>query len=1037
MDASARLPQLTPRLKAVAAKRGGLALVLWGEAGVGKSWTATEGVKGLGCRAFRVQAARPLHQLAASLPRPKRLPGWADASLRRLSGGETLEPAQLIDTLSALLAALTPVVVTVEDLHEAEPLRLELWGKLAERARHTRGLALLATGRAAPPAPFEGLRLTGLSEGDARDLLEREAGAPLPEAATRWIYTRAEGNPLFTAEYFRYLARMGLLWNDTRRWHWREPPAGLIPQTLEALIETLLLRSGTGATQAVLEAAAFLPPDVSPERLFAVAGVAPDDAETLRALAHSELFTGRAFVHPLFREVVAQSLTPVRRRELAHRALAVFEGEKRQLAGFIADAELEPEAALRLLEGAAAEAWAAGQPYGAALFGAQAVSYAEGETQVRLAVEAAEVLQRFDLPRATQLCERVLQNPALSAEAVQLYTQLLAQQGRMDEVEVFLKSLAPTLLAELEPISLLISRYHLAGDSKAVLEAWEAQPDLQAEPTLEVLRAVAGSALALGQMARAEALVEQGLRTAGSGARRSDFLSLKSLIFYHQGRYTEAEAVSRELLALPDLSDNPRTRSSALVNRAAFLRNLGRYAEMGRCLEEALMIRRASGDARAYAFAQAALAELYLEQGRYDEAEDLLVEALETLSRYGPSRFLTNTHAMASLLYTAQATPMSRLLALRHGEQALRAARNSGSPRMVRESLFEASVANTFAGNAQRGLELAEEAEGLAETAGDSAQDACRTAWARALAYEGLDEVGEAESCFRQALERARAVGLEIEAQKLAFELDRLRGDREGAAMKLEWFRSRDLGHGVNLVARAFPELIGRVSPTASPVAEEEGGSEARLEVLGPLRLVRQGTAHPVQGRKRRDLLLLLLEARLSGRDELEQLTLIDALYPEDAEDVALGALKQLVFQTRKALGDGVIVRTTRGYALGAVTSDAEQFLTTRDTSLWRGAYSGAQEANGEAAVQDVLYDALRQEAGRMLEADSQEAARLGRLLLETYPYDASALRLTLRALSGDPRSLEAVYSHSRRVFAEVGETLPERWTDFLASPTL
>lgn len=1040
MDAPTLLAQLTPRLKAVAVRRGGLALVLWGEAGIGKSWAASELLTGLGCRTFRAQAAQPLHAFTVSLPRPKRLPSWADASLKRLERGETLEPTQLVDTLSALIAALSPLVILIEDLHEAEPLRLELWARLAETVRHTRGVALLATSRAAPSEPFEGVRLTGLSEAATRALLEREAGALLPQAATGWIHARSEGNPLFALEYFRHLARMGLLWNDTRRWHWRAPPDGLIPITLEALIETFLFRSGAGTVRAVLEAAALLPPDVSLERLFKVAGVRPDDADTLRALSHSELFARGAFVHPLFREVVARSLTPARRRELARQALEEFGEDRRRQAGFIADAALEPERALAILEGAAEEAHAAGQPYSAALFGAQAVPYAEGESQVGLAVSAAEVLQRFDLLRATQLCEDVLQNPALSARAVQLYTQLLAQQGRMDEVEAFLKTLSPTLLAELDPASLLISRYHLAGNSRSVLDLWVAQPEFHTEPTLEVLRAVAGSALASGQVARAQALVEQGLSAAGQGERRWEFLSLKSLVFYHQGLYAEAEGANRELLALPELLDHPRARSSALVNRAAFLRNLGRYAEMSTCLDEALTIRRTSGDARAYAFAQAALAELYLEQGRYDEAEDLLNEALETLSRYGPSRFLTSTHAMASLLYSAQATPMSRLLALKHGEQALRYARDSGSPRMIRESLFEASVANTFAGTVQRGLDLADEAEALAEEAGDSAQDACRTAWARALALEALGEVGEAEACFRKALELARTVGLELEAQKLAFELARLAGDRLGAAARLEWFRSHGLGHGVNLVGRAFPELTAPASPTPSSAERNKDSSEKSglsLEVLGSMRIVHQGRVQPVQGRKRRELLVLLLEARLSGRDELGQLALIDALYPDDGEDVALGALKQLVFQTRKALGDRVIVRTPGGYALGAVVSDAERFLKTRDTNLWRGLYLGVQETGSEAAVQDVLYDALRQEAWRVLEDDPQEAARLGRILLEADPYDADALRLTLRALGEDARSLEALYSHSRRLFAEVGETLPENWAVFLTASVL
>jgi len=207
--------------------------------------------------------------------------------------------------------------------------------------------------------------------------------------------------------------------------------------------------------------------------------------------------------------------------------------------------------------------------------------------------------------------------------------------------------------------------------------------------------------------------------------------------------------------------------------------------------------------------------------------------------------------------------------------------------------------------------------------------------------------------------------------------------------------------------------------------------------VLGPLRLVRQGKVEEVRGQKRKELLAYLLEARLAGRAEVPQLELLDALYPDEPEDVATGALKQLVFQLRKSLGTGAILRTGSGYALGDLGSDAEGFLKSGDTRLWRGVYREDTQGQNQETVASALYHALYLQAADLLTKDPAEAARLGQLLLTADPYDAEALRLTMNALQacGHQRAVEQLYRQGRSQLAEVGELLPERWTSFLAAP--
>jgi len=199
---------------------------------------------------------------------------------------------------------------------------------------------------------------------------------------------------------------------------------------------------------------------------------------------------------------------------------------------------------------------------------------------------------------------------------------------------------------------------------------------------------------------------------------------------------------------------------------------------------------------------------------------------------------------------------------------------------------------------------------------------------------------------------------------------------------------------------------------------------------LGPL-----GAGLPVRGQKRQHLLVALLEAQWRGQPEVTRLALMDALYPGAGEAQARASLRELIHQTRASFGPGVIQTTPDGYALGAVTSDAALFLEGGDTRLWRGLApqdAGAGEHGG--AMNEALHLAL----GRHIEAamctDPQEAARAARLLLDAEPYDLDILRLALKALrtAGNHRSLSRVYGAAHARLREVGERLPERWSEFL-----
>lgn len=298
------------------------------------------------------------------------------------------------------------------------------------------------------------------------------------------------------------------------------------------------------------------------------------------------------------------------------------------------------------------------------------------------------------------------------------------------------------------------------------------------------------------------------------------------------------------------------------------------------------------------------------------------------------------------------------------------------------------------------------------------------------MALAALGRTPEALVALQEGVQVAETYGNVLDTQRIGLEHDRLTGNVESARERLAWFEERGLQNGVNLAARYFPEL-------ASGAAEVRVEELARLKVLGPMRAVRGGRAEGVRGEKRRQLLALLLGARIGGRSEVEQLTLLDALYPGEPEDAAGAALKQLVFQLRKGLEESVIVRTPSGYALGALGSDAEAFLKSGDTRLWRGAYLEDTPAADEA-VRDALYHALKARLDEVLEHDPAEAARVGHILTDAEPYDTEALRLAMRALRhlGNLRAAEKLYRKGRERLLEVGETLPESWRAFLEPKT-
>ena len=1022
--------------KPVVLRRSGAAVALWGEAGIGKTFTARSMLREVSCRSFSVHADAPLSGIVRALPRPKRLPVWAERNLERLERNEHLDATDSANALAAVLIGIAPVVLQIEDIHEADIERTELWTTLAGIAQRSKGMGLLITSRAEPPPPFRAVRLEPMSRALSDTLIAAEARAEIPNEALEWIHQRAAGNPLFALEYFRFLARMGHLWSDAKRWHWRAPEGKMVPVTVEALIESVISRVADAPRLiGALEAKAILPPGAS-ETLWAnVAGLEPEELSGVRdQLEERGLLVRGEFAHPLYREVMSRNLDPQKRRELSR---CVFQALKREdvrvAATFVGDAKLGPEEALRFLERAAETARDSGDAIQVAQFLAQAVDFARGETKGRLALEAARGLRSVYSAEALRLAELAVNHMTNNTEAIFELAELHVTEQRMDDATRALERLPASERDGRTWWARQIFVKSWAGNPSQAIELWEAHPEWHEGADVDLIYRIAW-ALPQNRNAERVALAEKTLeRPDLSALDRAKLLSVIATVAYAEFRPAQSAELYTEVIQLAREAGNRSGEAAMLGNRANALCDLDRYADSRADLEASMSLHAESGSRLGVSFAQQSLADLLIDFGEYEPAEEMLLEALEVMQRVDPSEFLVDCHVKLSDLYLAWQPAHGAIMALKHAQAALRVGQGLGLPRAIRKGLVSLAAALNANGEHARALDCADRAIALSEA--NELRNSVSARVERATALEGLGQRDGALESFRRIELAAREQEPQKTIHEIGLEIDRLTGDARSARERLAWFESHGLKHCLSLVRRYFPGLEN-AAPATPPSAPGASNSLAvRLELLGPARMLIDDQPVLGRGAKRLELLVVLLEARIRGRAEVPQLELCDALYPDASEPQAVQSLKKIVQLVRGSLGKGAILTTGTGYALGEVSSDAEAFLLTGDTRLWRGAYlDGVNLSRDDETVRDALYDALRAKTQALVTADLKEAARIARLLVDAEPYDRACLELAVRALraSDNHRSLTRLYDDARARFQDIGEALPERWQDLL-----
>ena len=714
---------LPGRLFGLTVRRPSFALTLCGEAGIGKSFTARALLAGCTCATFSTPATRPLASLLLALPRPRKCPAPLERLLERLAEGEALAPDVVQDALSALLGALAPFVLYAEDLHEAVPETLLGLTRLAERVSGLRGVGLLSSSRTPPPPPFEVVMLERLSAAHSRELLETEVHTPLPPEACEWVYTRAAGNPLYTLEFFRALARAGHAWSDGQRWHWRAPPESLVPASVEALIERALLGAADSEkTRWALETLALLA-DTEPSEplLCQVAGL--EQAEFAGAAAQLRargVLTESGFAHPLYRELTLKNLSAAQRIERSRRAVAALEDcDIEAAAGFVPDAALDSGRALDLLKRAATRARERGDLGRAGRFLALAVPLAAGAEHGELALEGAHMLRSAQMDKALELVEIAAQTLIDPLEATLLWADLLAYLGRSSDAEALFAQIAEGQRSGPQGLSRRLILLAAAGRLTETVALWEAHPELHALEDGELFSQAAFALSSVGQQERADALIEQALSWDSlSLASRCQLLSGRGGVLFRRGEYEVAEQYYTEALGIARDQGIVRAVPSISFNRGYLRCNMGRYDEAMVDLEHASACWSELGNMRWHAHAQVNLAQVETQRQRFEAAEQRLLGSLEVLTTLDPNDSLYDCLNALCTLYEEWETPYSLVLLEKYARQCGAVADALNSPRNRSSARRWLGVVELGNGRLEQALELFGQALEISETVG-------------------------------------------------------------------------------------------------------------------------------------------------------------------------------------------------------------------------------------------------------------------------------------------------------------------------------
>ena len=301
--------QQTPFLPFIEVVRGSFR-VSAGEAQQGVAQKLEVGLTALGLGSAR-NLGLLLHLLGLKVP---------DDALKGLDGVLIgLRTHQLLRQLLEARCRLSPVVMTIEDLHWIDSASEKLLDKIVDGEAKLR-LLLLTTHRPEYSPPWldrsvvTNLPLEPLPIGDIRRLIrERLSVEALPEQIAWQVAEKAEGNPLFAEEIVSFLTERGIGRTNTGKLNF---DATVLTTAMPASVQSLLTARVDRLAQndrTLLQAASVIGRRFDPQLLAATIGERDVDA-SLAAMQALDLIRpeGKSidyvFKHALVRDALYQSL---------------------------------------------------------------------------------------------------------------------------------------------------------------------------------------------------------------------------------------------------------------------------------------------------------------------------------------------------------------------------------------------------------------------------------------------------------------------------------------------------------------------------------------------------------------------------------------------------------------------------------------------------------------------------------------------------------------------------------------------------------
>jgi DNA-binding CsgD family transcriptional regulator len=677
---------------------GGSALLLEGDAGIGKTVLWQEGVHQARARDFRVLTARAAHSetrtafatvgdlfapvLDETLPRlvPVQRIALEIAFLMREPEGTPPEGRLLAMALLSIVRVLTedrPLVLGLDDVQWVDASSAGIL-RFVLRRLEKQPVGVLATVRGRPDkAPLElgafvALRripVAPLSVGAIQRFLWSRLTLNLPRPTLVRVHEVSGGNPFFALEVGRALVEGTIRADD-----------GLhvsLPDTLRGVVAKRLSSLPSQVRETLVAVAALAAPSIP--LLAPLARTAVEEVEFARQRGVLELDGDRIrFTHPLLAPVCYEDM-PLYRRRWLHRRLADLDVDPEERARHLAIAATGPDEEIAAeLDAAAAHARSRGAAQAAAELAERAIAVTSPEAVDRInrrrITAADQCFYAGDPQKAAALLEEAIGSSrpgALRAEALcQLGDVRVATEGLRVAEKVFVRALAEPGLEIGQRSYLLSNLAFLAcrrGEFREAVRSADAALALAeklAEPELLIygLTTVAETTFWCSGRTGLD-LLDRALeieRAAGHGTPCDDAASLRPGLgaallgprhtlakqLGRSDRYDEARAVWRELIAYAAERGDPeagaRRMSLAELEVAA-----GAWDEAARLSGKAMELNRETGREIFEQLCRMVLAQIDAYKGAAEKARQEIPDLLQLAEE---AAFATRAHDLIHAL---------------------------------------------------------------------------------------------------------------------------------------------------------------------------------------------------------------------------------------------------------------------------------------------------------------------------------------------------------------------------------------------------